>query len=103
LLGDADLTRAERLDVLLRLAHGPRGVTHALPRSARRVPQRRVGPERAAHDTEERELAEVRVGERLEDERRHGGLGLRRARARLLRLELGPRDLAAVRRRRERL
>src|SRR3989475_11499740 len=96
LLGDADLAGTERLDVLLRLAHEPRDVPHALSDGARGVEERRVGPERAAVDAEERELADVGVGERLEHQCGHGRLGIGRARPRLLRLEVGPRHLAAV-------
>src|SRR6266581_2778473 len=65
LLGDADLASAERLDVLLRLALEPRDVPHPLPGAAPRVQERRVRPECAAGHAEERELADVRVAERL--------------------------------------
>ncbi len=76
---------------------------HALPDPARGVEERRVGPERAAVDAEERELADVGVGERLEHQGADGRLGIRRAPSRLLRLEVGPRRLAAAGGRRQRV
>src|SRR5207244_12233238 len=86
----ADLTRAERLDALLALAPHPRDVAHALPQSAGRVEERRVRADRAGVDAKERELADVGIRQRLEDEGGGGSLGVGRAAGALPRLLIGP-------------
>src|SRR6185436_9936101 len=101
LLGDADLAGPEGLHVLLRLALQPRDVPHALLGPTPGVQQRGVGAQRAGVHAEERQLADMRIGQRLEDERADRRLGVGPARAGLLGLEVGAADLAAIQGRRE--
>src|SRR5882762_6206910 len=96
LLRDADLTWPQRLDVLLRLALEPGDVAHPFPSAVRRIEERRVGPHGAAHDAEERELANMRIAERLEHQRRDRGLRVRGPGGGLLRLEVRAGDFGAV-------
>ena len=74
----ADLAGAQRVDGLVLPALEQRHLADPLARLARRVVGLGVAGDGAREDAEERQLADVGIGERLEDQR---GEGLLRARA----------------------
>ena len=65
-------------------------------RPAGGVGQGRLGLESAAEHPEQRQLADVRIAERLEHQRGHRGLGVRRPVGLLLGLEVGAAHVAAI-------
>ena len=82
---DADLAGPQRVARLLLLALEVGDLADALARLPRRVVELAVRGQRPREDPEEGELAHMRVGERLEDERRGRVLRARRSAHRLLR------------------
>ena len=96
---DADLAGPERVHRLDILPLHPRDVAHPLLAASARVDEVGVGLHRPAVDAEERQLADVRIGEGLEDERGDGRLAIRLPRSGLLGLEVSAGDLGAVSRR----